>query len=140
MRDVSFRLWHTDSAGACAAHSPTAHLPSGWLTTSCQSKSSKPEGPFTPLLSHWYFQWIFCHSKDFCAVAICMNPRNHLGGRMHHVTVCLQPEIVSCSCNNIAINTSLVEQLMVLYFRRTPGHRSARRAEHLCSSSKSREA
>lgn len=119
---------------------PRFTLPAFWLTTSCQSTSSKPEGAFTPLLSHWYFQGIFRHCQDFPTVAICTDPRNHLRGRKHHGMVCLQPEIVSCSCNNIAINTSLVEQLMVLYFRRTPGPKSARRAEHFLSSPKSKEA
>lgn len=107
MRDVSFRLQHTALAGARAARSHADHLPSSWLTTSCQNQSSKPEGTFAP----------FCPTAPLSGAETTM--------------VCLQPEIVSCSCSNTAINTSLAEQLMDLYFRRTSGHRSARTAHHL---------
>lgn len=130
---MSSTLWQRGLAST-----PAAHSPSGCLNTSCQSQSSKPGGALIPLPSYLYFQWIFCHGKGFCAAEIHMDTRNHLGGGRCCGTVCLQPQLISCSCNNTAINTSLAEQLIVLCFKRTLGHRCTRRAEHLQSLSKSK--
>lgn len=137
-RDTASRLWYRGSAGTPAAHSTAAHPTSGCLNTSCQSQSSKPGGALTPLISYLYFQRIFCHGKGFCAAAIHMDTRNHLWGRRYCGTLILQLQLISCSCNNIAINASLAEQLIVLYFRWTPGRRFARRTGPLQSLPKSK--